>query len=79
MRTPLREGEVAEMATGGEEEGGGKGQSTQPEMKDEVWILANTQLVASLTSSRSAVLLFSRAVNKKTEQKDCYFCQGEKK
>lgn len=42
MRTPLGEGEVAEMTTGGEEEGEKRGQSTQPDTKETVRALANT-------------------------------------
>lgn len=47
MITALSEEEVAEMATGGEEEEGEKGQSTQPETKEQVRTLANTQLMLS--------------------------------
>lgn len=76
--TPLREGEVAEMATGGKEERE-EGQNTQPETKEEVPILANTHFKASSPSACSAVHLFSRAVNKKQGAKDYYFCQKGKK
>lgn len=68
----FREGEVAEMATGGKEERE-EGQNTQPEIKEEVQILANTHFKASSPSACSDVLLISRAVNKKQGAKDFFF------
>lgn len=67
------------MATVGEEEKG-KGQSTQPETKEEVRILANTQFsfIASSSSSCSAVIFNS--VNIKTrEQRTVISVKKEKK
>lgn len=78
VRTPLKEGVVAEKATGEEEEEG-KGQSTQPETKEEVQNLANTQLIASSSSSCSAVPLFSTALTKNKEQRTVIFVKKEKK
>lgn len=68
MRTPSRVGKVAEIAKRGKEKRDKETKHAATKQKDR-FRLWQTQLLASSPSSCSAILLFSRAVNKKTVQR----------